>query len=72
MAAEHQARRVGVVEYLRKAPDHEAKQADIMALDLKMNGSSRRAFFQDMADDELIEKGESTGNGLTWRLPEGA
>jgi len=61
--AEHEARRNAIVEYLRDAPDHEAEQSDIVkVLDLRINGSDRKALFQSLADDGCIEKAKGEGS----------
>jgi hypothetical protein len=69
LMAEHLARRQAIVDYLGSCADHEARQSDIVqALGLRMNGSARRALFEGLADDGLIEKVASAGKALVWRL----
>lgn len=69
LMAEHLGRRQGIVDYLGACPDHQAKQADVVqTLGLRMNGSARRALFEGLADDGLIEKVDSQGKALVWRL----
>jgi hypothetical protein len=46
-----------------------AKQADIVqAIDLRLNGSARRVLFEGLEDEGLIEKVDSEGKALIWRL----
>jgi len=69
MVAEHLARRQAVLDYLGDCPDHQAKQSDIVgAIDLRMNGVNRKAFFEGLTAERVIEKVDSDGKALIWRL----
>jgi archaellum biogenesis ATPase FlaH len=69
LMVEHLARRQGILDYLSGLAEHEAKQSDIVhTLGLRMNGSARQALFEGLADDGFIEKVDSAGKALVWRL----
>jgi hypothetical protein len=69
LMVEHLARRHGILDYLSGLAEHEAKQSDIVqGLGLRMNGSARRALFESLADDGLIEKVDPAGKALVWQL----
>jgi hypothetical protein len=67
--SEREARRDSVLDYLRLQPDGQAHESAILrALDWHPSGSARRALFDGLAADGLIEKVGMAGRSIIWQI----